>query len=1141
MGVAPAHVAYEVAKGYLGGHVESGLTKRGGQHPDRPANGGNGERVRPRRSFSEAVFGIQPGEAAIAWLFFFEFLLLTTVHFAAKSVRQATFIDSLGAENLPWVYLAVALVSFPVLVLYSRLADRVRLELLILGSTLSHVIGLVAFFLLFQLGSRWVAVAYYVWLGMAFAIAVSQFWTYANRAFDPRQARRLFAFIGAGGLLGSVLGGLLAIKLTFVLGTRFTLLGAAGVMLLVPILVVLIERRRDRTAATPAHRRGGRYEDARGGLSTLRGSRLLALISLLMLSTVVIGQLVQWQFYWYVERNTEVLDERTSVIGLAFVLMGLIGFFFQLAFTGRIHRVLGVGFGLRVLPGTVAIAQLIVVAAVLVGAGAVYPLVWLLFLSEGSLRHSIDQATRELLFLPVAEELRVRAKSFIDVFVQRFGKGAAAVLILVTLELLPAYYVSVLTLVLAVLWLALTATARREYVSAFREGLKSGLIQPEGSIDTKDVTTMTTLMQSLGSSDERQVLHGLALLSSSGEGRLVPPLLLHHESAAVRAKTLQILGDAGRDDAAHLVERALRDADPSVRTGAMRTLAVLRREHAATLALEHLDDPEPIVRATAVASLLAAAEAEGRERAEEVLAELVADQDPSVRAETARALGQLPDPAAGELIVSLLYDEDLAVVRAAIATVEARFQRCGPNPLYATILISLMGNRRLKHEARQAIVAQGASAIEPLLLFMGSLDEQIWVRRAVPKTIALIGGQRGADALLEGLDAGDAMLRAKIIEALVYLRTHDASIQFKRRNVAQHLRNQASEYLRLLADLWAVSSLHEARLEGPLAVWRKDGRVPTLPQQLLAQRMSRSVGNIFGLLQLIEVPEDVRAAQRSLLSSQPRLRARALEYLDNTLSGSVRRDVFVVIDDAPPEDKLRRADQFFGIAVESPEETIERQLRIDPWRDPSAVGIVLAALYSVWSDGMPSLLPLVRELAERSEAGIVRETAAWVGERMEDGPLARGVLARRGGSDMTPMAHIEMMVFLQGVDLFSHCNAEEVLRLAAIAGEQTFDKGSVIFRRDDPADNLYCVVEGRVSLDANGESGAVIGANGRFGVLDILSGRPRLADAIALTDTRLLVIEAEDLFDLLSNNIEIVRALFQTVIALSERADERLL
>jgi len=904
-------------------------------------------------------------------------------------------------------------------------------------------------------------------------------------------------------------------------------------------MIVLIERQRKPVVVAPDRRHNARFEEARGGLRTLRGSRLLGLIAMLMLATVTIGQLVQWQFYWFVQKNTSVLDQRTSVIGYSFILMGIVGFLFQLIFTGRIHRVLGVGAGMRVLPGTVAVAQFAVVLAV--GSVGVYPLVWVLFLAEGSLRHSVDQATRELLFLPVAEDLRVRAKAFIDVFVQRFGKGAAAILILVTLKFLPPAYVGVLTLVLAVAWLILTFRARREYVTAFREGLKSGTLQPDAAIDPTDVKTVTTLVQSLGSSDPRKVLHSLDLLAASGEGRLVPPLLLHHDSAEVRRRTLEVLAATNRLDAAPLVERAMSDTDAGVRTGAMRTLAVLRGEHAAKLALERLDDPDSHVRATAVASLLAAGDGSERKRAEAVLAELARDDDPLVRADTVAALGQVADPIAVDVIIAMLYDRDLEVVKAAISTVRQRVKRSGGNPLYATILISLMGNRRLKHEARTALVAQGESAIKPLVLFMRSPDEQIWVRRAVPKTIALIGAQSGADALLANLGDGDAMVMSKIVEALVYMRTRDPAISYKRRTITQQLSREASYYVRLLADLWAVSSLHEARLDGPLAVWKKDGRVPTLPQQLLAQRMARSVNNIFGLLELINNPEDVRAAQRSLLSGQPKMRARALEYLDNTLSGTVRRDVFAVIDDAPPEDKLRRAEQIFGIAVQTPEETLARMIQIDPRQDPSAIGIVLAALYNVWNEEIESLYPLIRNLAEESKDEMVRETAVWVSRRVEDGPRTRGVLAKRGDSDMAPMAQIEMMVFLQGVDLFAHCNAEEVLRLAAIAQEQQFEKSEVIFRKDDPADSLYCVVEGKVKLDAGNEAGAVIGTSGRFGVLDILSGRPRLGDATAVSDCRVLAVEAEDFFDLLSNNIEIVRALFRTVVALSDDADERLL
>jgi AAA family ATP:ADP antiporter len=1000
----------------------------------------------------------------------------------------------------------------------------------------------VLFFFLFGLEGAWVPVVYYVWLGMAFAIAVSQFWTYANQVFDPRQARRLFAFIGAGGLLGAMLGGILAAAVTRLAGTRFTLLAAAALLLTLPLLVVLIERVRGPATPAPRSRHRHRYDEARGGLRTLRGSRLLALIAVLMSASVMIGQLVGWQFVWSVEQHTDKLDERTSVFAFAFILVGIVGFLFQLLFTGRIHRALGVGVGMRVLPGTVTIAQLAVVLAIVISPAAalVYPLIWVLFLGENSLRHSVDQATRELLFLPVSEELRAKAKAFIDVFVQRFSKGAAAIIILLVLKFLPPAYVSVVTLFLAIGWMVITLRTRKEYVTVFREGLKSGTIQEDATIDPGDVTTVTTLMQSLGSSDPRKVLHSLELLSASGEGRLVPPVLLHHDSAEVRRKTLDILADTGREDAAHLVERALTDEDPEVRTGAMRTLAQLRREHAATLMLDHLDEKDPRLRASAVVSLLAAGEVEGRDRADEILGEMVADDDPEVRAEVAGALGQIADPVASDSLVQLFYDRDLKVIRAAVGAARKRLERNGPNPLYSTILISLMGNRRLKHEAREALVAQGDSAVEPLLLFMRSPDEQIWVRRAIPKTIALIGDQTAVDTLIDNLDATDAILRTKIIEALGYLRSRNPELKFNRRKITRRLSAEAARYLRVLAALWAVSSLHEAKLDGPLAVWRVDGRVPTLPQQLLAQRLVSLVGNIFGLLELVENPEDVRAAQRSLLSGQTKLRARALEYLVNTLSGSLRRDLFVVIDDAPPEDKLRRARAIFDIHVKSPEETLEQMIRTDPWADQSAMGIILAALYNVWDEEIKALYPLVKTLADGAEDPMVKETAAWVSNKVEAGPRTRGVISRGGDSDMGQMAQIEMMVFLQGVDLFAHCNAEQVLRMAAIASAHTYEKGEVIFRRDEPADSLYCVVEGKVRL-GDDETGVVVGPSGRFGVLDILSGQMRSGDAVAAADTRVLIIEAEDFFDLLSNNIEIVRALFRTVVALGEDADERLL
>ena len=48
-----------------------------------------------------------------------------------------------------------------------------------------------------------------------------------------------------------------------------------------------------------------------------------------------------------------------------------------------------------------------------------------------------------------------------------------------------------------------------------------------------------------------------------------------------------------------------------------------------------------------------------------------------------------------------------------------------------------------------------------------------------------------------------------------------------------------------------------------------------------------------------------------------------------------------------------------------------------------------------------------------------------------------------------------------------------------------------------------------------------------YGVREILSDRLRQEEARAEEDSLVLAIEAGDLFDLLSNNIEIVKALFR--------------
>jgi CRP-like cAMP-binding protein len=130
-----------------------------------------------------------------------------------------------------------------------------------------------------------------------------------------------------------------------------------------------------------------------------------------------------------------------------------------------------------------------------------------------------------------------------------------------------------------------------------------------------------------------------------------------------------------------------------------------------------------------------------------------------------------------------------------------------------------------------------------------------------------------------------------------------------------------------------------------------------------------------------------------------------------------------------------------------------------------------------------------------------------------------------------PLAQIEKVLLLRGASLFSHCNAEAVVRIASIASERRFDSGEVIYGEGDPADALYFVVSGGVDVSDSNDGEHALRARATFGVREILSGRLRATRARAVEPTVTLAIEADDFFDLLSHDIEIVKALFREMLA----------
>ena len=196
---------------------------------------------------------------------------------------------------------------------------------------------------------------------------------------------------------------------------------------------------------------------------------------------------------------------------------------------------------------------------------------------DQSLRYTVDKTTREILFLPLPSDVKLKAKSFVDVTVDRAAKAMGALLLLVLVQPwglnLDWQRLSYASLVVTVVWVFMSIRARRGYLSAFRQSIERRDVVPaEVRLSGGDLSTIETLVQELAQPDPTRVVYAIDMLESLDKRNLVTPLLLYHESPVVRQRALRALGAVRSDIGMRWlpqVRRMLSDADAGVRAAAI--------------------------------------------------------------------------------------------------------------------------------------------------------------------------------------------------------------------------------------------------------------------------------------------------------------------------------------------------------------------------------------------------------------------------------------------------------------------------------------------------------------------------------------------------------------------------------------------
>ncbi len=105
------------------------------------------------------------------------------------------------------------------------------------------------------------------------------------------------------------------------------------------------------------------------------------------------------------------------------------------------------------------------------------------------------------------------------------------------------------------------------------------------------------------------------------------------------------------------------------------------------------------------------------------------------------------------------------------------------------------------------------------------------------------------------------------------------------------------------------------------------------------------------------------------------------------------------------------------------------------------------------------------------------------------------------------MKRREYLDHLTTVPLFEGLDRQELDAIGSSATELTLSAGDVLMREGSPSHEMVIVLDGTLSVSANGEEIAQIEAGGFAGEMGLLARAPRNASVTALTDVRVLHID----------------------------------
>lgn len=859
-----------------------------------------------RRGF----FDVRQGELGRTVFVSLYLLFILLAYYILKPVSRALFLNKFDLDKVPLLYMLLAPAGGAMAFLYSRLTLTASLKTAVSAASAFAILMTVSMGYLLYTRWDWVFYAFNIWVSMFSIMMVTQGWVIASNVFTAREAKRLYGILGLGAVTGAFLGGTYTKQAVQLVGENNLILTSAAFTAVAYLMyrMLLLQPGVELGTVKASAEEGTEFSvgDIAGDI---RRNRHLTVIVGIVLLTFIVDVMVEYQFQAFAKAKYSGRDLTAFMGSFHGVYLNLVNFVFQFFLTAAVVRWLGVGGVLQIMPVTIGAASIAIFSM---------PGVWstsLARLLESASRYTFNRTGMELLYLPLPLELRNRTKAFLDIFVDRLGRGVGGVVLwLLTVQMgIAPQQLSLVVIGFCIVWALLSASAQREYTRSVRRRLESRTLDLESlRVQSADPQTIAMLEAACAEDNPRQALYALSILASLPDYDLEPRIAkgLSHRAAEVRAKCFALAAErsltCGSNSA--LAElRQTRGENPAAVPAVECALALA--DQPLELAGRLLTHPAAPVAEAAV-RWLAAADGGSAVLTPDWISAAAQSPDPRKRRHAAIAMGG--NGRSNAAVEKLLGDAEVQVKEAAIdAAGRLRDRALVPR------LASMLADLRLRGSAAHALAAYGSGIAGTLRDLMEDSSQPRAVRLKLPRVLAMMGEQRAADELLLAVGTGDLDLRGAVLAALSRMRREQPQLSFGAAPVEQQILEEAKAYY----AMWAA--LEPLRPAGDLTALR-------LLRATLDERLRQMLDRLFLLLGLRYEQRGVERAAGALKGKSHEDHSAAIEFLESLLDRDLKRILIPLVDDAPRI--AARAKELFGIDVRSPEEALRRLLQSgDAW------------------------------------------------------------------------------------------------------------------------------------------------------------------------------------------------------------------